>query len=103
MHTCIDKHYCQKLIGSIAAWIFGNSFEGPFLSEIQVEMEDVHKNLLGLNPVKSTGPDNIHPRVPTEVADYLVASLINIFHHSFEIGALPLDWRSAHVVPIKII
>jgi len=51
-------------------------------------------------PVKSAGPNNIDPRVLKETAGYLVVPSINIFRHSFEIGAPPLDWRSAHVVPI---
>ena len=54
---------------------------GPFLLEIQVEIEDVHDKLLSLNPGKSVGPDNVHPRVLREAAEYLVVPLINIFRH----------------------
>jgi len=49
---------------------------GPFLSEIQIEIKDVHEKL---DPVKSAGPDNIHPRVLKEAAGYLVVPLTNIF------------------------
>ena len=55
---------------------------------------------MGLNPFKSAGSDNIHPTVLKKAADYLVVPLTSIFCHSFEIGALPLDWKSAYVVPI---
>ena len=79
---------------------YDSNFVGPFVLEIQVEIEDVRDKLLSLSPGKSVGPDNVHPRVLWEAAEYLVVPLSNIFRHSFEIGVLPLDWRSARVVPI---
>jgi len=57
-------------------------------------MEDVHEKLLGLNPGKSVGPDNIHPRVLKEAADFLVVPLTNIFQHSFEIGLLLYQYKN---------
>ena len=98
LNNFFSSVFCAEDISDIPT--YDRNFVGPFLLEIQVEIEDVRDQLLGLNPGKSVGPDNVHPRVLREAAEYLVVPLTNIFRHSFEIGAFPLDWRSARVVPI---
>jgi len=61
LNNFFSSVFCVEDLSAIPG--FENNFVGPFLSEIQIEIEDVHEKLLGLNPVKSADPDNIHPRV----------------------------------------
>ena len=46
----------------------GIKYSGGPLSSVQVSPECVWRQLRGLNPSKSTGPDHCHPRIFQEVA-----------------------------------
>ncbi|KAK4810627.1 LOW QUALITY PROTEIN: hypothetical protein QYF61_007364 [Mycteria americana] len=49
---------------------------------------------------KSTGPDEIHPRVLKELAQVLTKPLSIIYQQSWLTGEVPVDWRLANVTPI---
>jgi ribosomal protein L29 len=70
------------------------------LNEITVEKEDTEKQLAGLNTNKSTGPDDIHPRVLKELKKELAEPLTIIYNKSLKEGVLPEDWKSAQITPI---
>jgi hypothetical protein len=53
-----------------------------------------------LNVNKSEGPDGIHPRILVENAEILAQPLKIIFQKSYELSALPLDWRSGNITSI---
>ena len=53
-----------------------------------------------LNPNKSPGPDQIHPRVLKEVSGPISVPLSQIFRKSLENGRLPEQWKEANVTPI---
>ncbi|KFV48709.1 RNA-directed DNA polymerase from mobile element jockey, partial [Gavia stellata] len=57
--------------------------------------------LLQLDLHKSVGPDGIHPRVLKELADVIAGPLSIVFHHSWESGEVPVDWKLAHVPIFK--
>ena len=59
----------------------------------------VLEELKNLNANKSCGPDEIHPKLLSELADYLVSPLTKLFNQSLE-GTLPADWKRAFVSPI---
>ena len=46
------------------------------------------------------GPDAIHPRVLSELADIVARPLSIIFEKSWRMGDVPEDWRKANVTPI---
>uniref|UniRef100_A0A8B9CEL4 Reverse transcriptase domain-containing protein n=1 Tax=Anser brachyrhynchus TaxID=132585 RepID=A0A8B9CEL4_9AVES len=49
---------------------------------------------------KSMGPDGIHPRVLSELAEELAKPLSIIYRQSWLSGEVPVDWRLANVTPI---
>ncbi|KAK2722454.1 hypothetical protein QYM36_002853, partial [Artemia franciscana] len=61
---------------------------------------DVLKKLRELNRSKSTGPDNLHPKLLKELATVITEPLVYIYRKSLELGELPAIWKNAIVVPI---
>lgn len=70
------------------------------ISILQITREAVRKKLEDLNCHKSPGPDEIHPRILKELAEYLSGPLSLIFNKSLESASLPVTWREAEVVPL---
>ncbi|KAI8495249.1 hypothetical protein Bbelb_272350 [Branchiostoma belcheri] len=70
------------------------------LNSINVSVEDVSRRLKNLNPNKSPGPDNIHPRILKEIAEVLETPLQIIFTKSLKEGKLPREWKIGHITPI---
>ena len=59
----------------------------------------VLEELKCLDVNKSCGPDEVHPNLLMELADYVVSPLTKIFNQSLE-ETLPADWKRAFVSPI---
>ena len=64
------------------------------------EEESIAKKLKELNPGKSKGPDNIHPRVLKELHTQLAKPFKKLFQKCLQTGEIPADWRKAHVTAI---
>ena len=62
----------------------------------------IRKKLLALNINKSVGPDELHPRILKELADYVSEPLAVLFNKTMEDGCIPQDWKIAYVSPIFI-
>ena len=73
---------------------------GDPLSSVHVSLDCVWKQLCNLDPCKSSGPDDCHPRVFKEVKEGLLQPLFLIFKKSLEEGQLPSSWKDATVTPI---
>ena len=65
------------------------------LNNINVTEENISKILKEINPAKSMGPDNIHPRVLKECRNTIIAPLCKIFNKSLENGKLPTQWKKS--------
>ncbi len=65
-----------------------------------ISAEDVHPQLIYLNPRKSEGADEIHPRILTSVAGYLAGPLAKLFNNSLETGIIPVKWQSSIICPV---
>ncbi|CAH1277366.1 Hypp9585 [Branchiostoma lanceolatum] len=70
------------------------------LGSLEVTEEAVRKKLEALNPNKSAGPDNIHPRILRELAGELAYPLAILFNKSLKSAKLPEEWKVAHITPI---
>ena len=70
------------------------------LTSFKLEQEDVLKVLKGLNPNKSTGVDNIHPRILKEAAQQIALPITIIAKKSLNSASLPSNWLDAQIVPI---
>ena len=62
--------------------------------------EEVLKVLSSLNPEKSPGPDEVHPKVLSECKHELCNPLSIVFNQSLKEGAIPNDWKLAIVTPL---
>ena len=70
------------------------------LHEINVGIDKVKKLLQCLNPTKSCGPDECHPRMLKETAESLSVPIHKLFTTSLQTGALPSQWKEANVTCI---
>ena len=69
------------------------------MPDIIIKEEAILQSFKELKVDKAMGPDGLSPRVLVEAKEYLVLSLKLIFSMSLSQGELPLDWKSAVVVP----
>ena len=67
---------------------------------VPITNDMVMKELLRLDPCKSVGPDGIHPRMLSELANFICGPIAFLFNMILERGILPSDWKLATVSPI---
>ncbi|KAJ7410728.1 hypothetical protein WISP_106515 [Willisornis vidua] len=53
-----------------------------------------------MDPCKSMGPNEIHPRILKELADAIAKLLSMIFEWSWESRDILTDWKLANIVPV---
>ena len=70
------------------------------MKDIQFTAEDVSEVLKYVKNLSSPGPDEISQRVMKEVADDVSLPLSIPFNKLLQSGEVPLDWKTANVVPI---
>ena len=57
--------------------------------------KELHEKLAKLNVDKSLGPDDIHPCLLKELADYLSTPVADLFNKSLQTEQLPQEWKEA--------
>ena len=72
----------------------------PFMNDTAVSKDGVIKLLKGLNPSKALGPDELHPRVLTELATELGPVFAHLFQQSIDTGEIPKEWSLANICPL---
>ena len=84
------------------SWILDkeNKPENRYEMEIEVTRSIVLEKLQKLNPNKSPGGDNMHPRVVHELSEVLSHPFQKIFQLSLKLGKIPNAWRLAKVTAI---
>ena len=80
------------------------------MNDIAVSKDGVIKLLKGLNPSKALGPDELHPRVPKELATELGSVFAHLFQQSIDTGVpkewslatgeIPKEWSLANICPL---
>ena len=72
----------------------------PFMNDIVISKDGVIKLIKGLNPYKALGPDELHPRVLTELATELGPVFAYLFQQSMDTGEIPKEWSLANICPL---
>lgn len=67
---------------------------------IEITTQEVTNYLLQLQENKSTGPDDISPRMLKNLAEVIAEPICNIFKQSMNSGICPEAFKIAHVVPV---
>ena len=78
----------------------GEKSQGIYLPDIIITEEAVEEKLASLDPCKTPGADNLHPRILKELSKSLAKPLALIFNKSLQNGKLPSDWKKANVTAI---
>ncbi|CAH8623495.1 unnamed protein product [Schistosoma bovis] len=74
--------------------------EIPTIESVQVTEETVLPLITNLKPGKIPGPDGLHPRLLSSLADIISKPLATLFNMSLSLAQLPRDWKDAIVSPI---
>ena len=72
----------------------------PTLYNMQFSSQEVTNVISKLDANKALGSDDIPPQVLKERALELAPSFADLFNYSMYIGAVPDQWKIAHVTPV---
>ena len=70
------------------------------LDNIDVSQTDVIRSINRLKTNSSSGPDGLPPILFKRLKHCLSRPLALIYNQLFSVGAVPTDWRTAHIVPV---
>ena len=94
----LNNHF-SSIENSQSAPILNNS-PYPDIQPLKFNVRDVSKILSALEIQKSSGPDNLPPRLLKTAVHEIAPILTLIFNASMHQGELPLNWKQANIVPI---
>ena len=72
----------------------------PLLSHIQISPRRICRKVNELNSNKSSGPDNLSPKLLKLAGDDVVPSMYRLLNASIESESLYLSWKIAKLTPI---
>ena len=72
----------------------------PTISDIEINIQGVFQLLNTIDPFKATGPDSLSPKLLKELSRELSPCLTLLFKASIHQSTLPLDWKTALVMPL---
>lgn len=70
------------------------------MDPVVIKKETVLSLLQHLKPDKSSGPDDIHPRIMKALSDVIAEPLAMLFDMSLRQSRLPRDWKDAIISPV---
>ena len=72
------------------------------ISELEINTDKVKKLLSTVNTSKSSGPDNIHPKLLRSLSENesFVRAVLLLFRKIYESSSMPLQWKTANVIPL---
>ena len=70
------------------------------IPELRVSEENVRELLMSINVNKTTGPDELHPKMLKELPCCLIAPITSLFNSTLSSGVLPNDWKLGRISPI---
>ena len=70
------------------------------LVDLSITKEKIERVLKTLDTSNSPGPDGLHPRPLTQMAEQLAEPFQALFSTSLEEGILPQGWKDGNVTPI---
>ncbi|CAH8612736.1 unnamed protein product [Schistosoma intercalatum] len=74
--------------------------DGSLMDPVVIEKDIVLRLLQHLKPDKSSGPDDIHPRIMKAISDEIAEPLAILFDMSLRQSRLPSDWKDAIISPV---
>ena len=69
------------------------------ISDLVVTEKVVEELLSKINPNKSVGPDDLHPKLLKELSKCLISPITVLFNFTLKYG-IPEDWKVGHISPI---
>jgi len=72
----------------------------PTISDIEINIQGVFHLLNTIDPFKATGPESLPPKLLKELSHELAPCLTLLFKASIHQSTLPLDWKTALVMPV---
>ena len=70
------------------------------VKHVEIKAKKVSEKLKALNTNKSCGPDDIHPRLLSELADIISEPIAILLNLSIRSGKIPKEWKLANIVAV---
>ena len=70
------------------------------MEEFRVNLEEVRELCREINPLKSSGMDDLPGKLCKDAFIILVEQLVHVFNCSLKSGVFPTKWKSAIIVPL---
>ncbi len=108
-NAIVDPASQAELISECFSTAFrhGNGFHSPPFYKESIPMEAVHVSsdvvetiLRSLDEHKSSGPDELHPKILKILTPFIAKPLAHLCNLSLATGQVPNDWRTAKFCPI---
>ena len=93
--------FCEETVGPMEKDCYKSHF-GFIIDDMNIDIDDVKKELLSININKSQGPDGIHPKLLRALAgnQEFVNAVFRLFSACVSTRKMPTDWKEANVVAL---
>jgi len=95
--ACLNNYFASVFTIENTSNIPKLNASHPIMPDIEVTVQGVCKLLANIDAKKSTGPDELPPRVLKEVCNEISPVLTFIFNQSIKSGIVPDDWLVANI------